>query len=80
MPNVSFCVFFVFELIYKLFGNNNLVWKLQFCYVGHLVEVSLSLSIVFYYCLFCKPRGVVVINGYYFVWTKIRKYIQNSFV
>ena len=73
--------FFVFELIYKLFGNNNLVWKLQFRYVGLLVEVSLSLSIVFCYCfyyfdsfyrhcfslvwdIFCKPKGVVAINGY----------------
>ena len=45
--------FSVYELIYKLFGNNNLIWKLQFRYVGLLVEVSVSLSIVCYYCFYC---------------------------
>ena len=39
--------FSVYESIYKLFGNNNLIWKLQFRYVGLLVEVSVSLSITY---------------------------------
>ena len=44
--------FSVYELIYKLFGNNSLIWKLQFRCVGLLVEVSVSLSIVCYYCFY----------------------------
>ena len=44
--------FSVYESIYKLFGNNNLIWKLQFRYVGLLVEVSVSLSIVCYCCFY----------------------------
>ena len=39
--------FSVYESIYKLFGNNNLIWKLQFRYVGLLVEVSVSFSITY---------------------------------
>ena len=91
--------FSVYELICMLFGNNNLIWKLQFRYAGLPVEVSISLGIACYCCFyyfhsfyqhcfslgldflfFCKPRGVAVINGYCFVWNKIRKCIQNSFV
>ena len=51
MPN-KFFYFPVFELIRKLFGNNNLIWKLQFCYIGLLVEVSISVTIVCYYCFY----------------------------
>ena len=99
MPN-KLLYFSVYELICKLCGNNNLIWKLQFRYVGLLAEVSISLSIACYYCfyyfdsfykhfslgldflffIFCKPRGVVVIDGNCFVWNGIRKYIQSSFV
>ena len=35
MPN-KLLYFSVYELIFKLFGNNNLIWRLQFCYVGLL--------------------------------------------
>ena len=42
MPN-KLQYFAVYELICKLFGNNNLIWKLQFRYVALLVKVSVSL-------------------------------------
>ena len=35
-----------------LFGNNNLVWKFQLCFLVFLVEASISSSIVCY-CCFC---------------------------
>ena len=51
MPN-KLLYFTVYELIYTLFGNNNLIWKLQFRYVGLLVEVSIFSSIACYYCFY----------------------------
>ena len=45
---------FVYELIYMLLGNNNLVWKFQLLYVCLLAEVAVSLAIVCvcYYCFY----------------------------
>ena len=45
--------FFVYELIYMLFGNNNFVWKFQLRYVGLLVELSISSSNVYCCCFYC---------------------------
>ena len=45
MSNMNFLTFCI-ELIYMLFGNNNLVWNLQLCYVGLLAELSISSSII----------------------------------
>ena len=39
MPN-KLLYFSVYELIYMLIGNDNLIWKLQFRHVGLLVEVE----------------------------------------
>ena len=44
--------FSVYDLIYTLFGNNNLAWKLQFRYAGLLAEVSVPSIIVCYYCFY----------------------------
>ena len=41
--------FLLYELIYMLFGKNKLVWKLQFRYIGLLVEISVS---PVFYCYF----------------------------
>ena len=43
--------FLLYELIYMLFGKNKLVWKLQFRYIGLLVEISVSpvFSCYFFY-------------------------------
>ena len=46
----KFLYFFVYELMYMLFGNNNLVWKLQLRYVGLLVGFSISSSNVYCCC------------------------------
>ena len=43
--------FFVYELIYMLFRNNNLVWKLQLHHLGLPVELSISSRNV--YCCCC---------------------------
>ena len=44
--------FFVYELIYMLFRNNNLVWKLQLHHLGLLVELSISSSNVYCCCFY----------------------------
>ena len=44
--------FFVYELIYTLFRNNNLVWKLQLHHLGLLVELSISSSNVYCCCFY----------------------------
>ena len=45
--------FFVYELIYMLFGNKNFVWKFQLRYVGLLAELSISSSNVYCCCFYC---------------------------
>ena len=44
--------FFVYELIYMLFGSNNFVWKLQLRYIGLLAELSVSSSNVYCCCFY----------------------------
>ena len=71
MP-IKLLYFSVYELICKLCGNNNLIWKLQFRYVGLLAEVSNCLSIACYYCFhyfdgFCKHYFSLGLDFFFFV-------------
>ena len=51
MPN-KLLYFSVYELVNLSFWNNNLICTLQFRDVGFLVEISISSSIVCYYCFY----------------------------
>ena len=43
--------------------------------------INIALLLDDFLNFFCKPKGVfIIINGQCFMWKKIRKYIQNSFV
>ena len=75
--------FLLYELIYMLFGKNKLVWKLQFRYIGLLVEISVSpvFYCYFYYfdsfhkhcfslgCDFDSLGGCLMVTAYYLVVT-----------
>ena len=58
-------LFFLYDSVYTLFGNNNLVWKFQLLYVCLLAEVAVSLGIVsvcfccfYHFGSFCKHFDV----------------------
>ena len=78
--------FVVQELIYFLFWNNNLVWKLQLCQTSNLSSISIVLiNIVFLldemFYFFCKPRGSLlsIVNVQSEIkLERIFKIVQNS--
>ena len=73
MPN-KLLYFSVYELVNMSFWNNNLIWTLQFRYVGFLAEISISSSTVCYYCFYyfdsfyklCFSLGEKITIWFYF--------------